>query len=373
MSDIYTFRPGSDGDVMLIVDAETDYDRNGAFEGEREGRTKIGELYPETTPNMLRALKGEYCFDDVPVADRWGTWISAFAPLHDEDGNVEGALGVDYDAKAYVAAILQMRAGALGMVAVLVAIMISATMLVQVTRAEMARRMAVEKERDQMRHELLLSSHKAGMAEIASGVLHNIGNAMNSVCVSASVIGEKLRMSKASALTRLAGMMHERQADLHTFLTEDSRGREIPDYLSKLASHMLAEQAEMVTEMEHLNKSLDGIIRAIESQQQSAKSAQVADIFEMAALLDNVIRANSATLEKHRVEIVRRYGRCKPVVGNPIKVQQIVTNLISNARQALMTIEGDRQIVLTLEQVGGDDGGCARVVVSDNGDRKSVV
>src|SRR5690606_1156218 len=154
-------------------------------------------IYEETTPNMLRALDGEECFDDFPVTDRWGTWISAFVPLRDEKGNVEAALGVDYDARSWILSILQVRAGALGMSAVLVAIMISATLLVQVTRAEMHRRMTAEKERDQMRHDLLLVSHKAGMAEIASGVLHNIGNALNSVSVSASVLSEKISAGRA--------------------------------------------------------------------------------------------------------------------------------------------------------------------------------
>jgi hypothetical protein len=58
IADIYTFRKRADGKIVLLVDSETDYDRNGSIEGEREQRTAIGEVYEEATPFLELAFEG---------------------------------------------------------------------------------------------------------------------------------------------------------------------------------------------------------------------------------------------------------------------------------------------------------------------------
>lgn len=107
MADVYTFRRLDDGTVVLLVDAETDYDRDGRYEGERESRTAIGEVYPEedVEDTLRAAFDGRAGFLSVPVTDRWGTWVSAFVPLHDAAGAVEGVVGVDFPAADWERAI----------------------------------------------------------------------------------------------------------------------------------------------------------------------------------------------------------------------------------------------------------------------------
>lgn len=101
ISDIYTFRL-IDGENILIADSETDYDRNGSIEGKEERRTPIGESFGEITEDEKRAAAGEVIFTSELLTDRWGTWISAYAPLYDAAGRVEGVLGVDLDASTWI-------------------------------------------------------------------------------------------------------------------------------------------------------------------------------------------------------------------------------------------------------------------------------
>jgi PAS domain S-box-containing protein len=108
LGDIYVFARKADGSVVLWVDSETDYDRNGAYEGEREGRTAIGEPYP-ANDKILGAFEGRNTFADTPYTDKWGTWVSAFSPIRDVSGRVIGVLGVDYDAAAWTRTILAGR------------------------------------------------------------------------------------------------------------------------------------------------------------------------------------------------------------------------------------------------------------------------
>ena len=120
IADIYTFGKRADGKIVVLVDSGTDYDRNGKFEGEREQRTAIGEVYEEVTPPLEAAFAGVGGFDSEIVTDRWGTWVSAFVPMRDATGRVDAVLGIDFPAAEWLRTIAGSRWSAIGYVAVLV-------------------------------------------------------------------------------------------------------------------------------------------------------------------------------------------------------------------------------------------------------------
>lgn len=111
VADIYTMRQMPDGKVVLNVDSETDYDHNGVYEGEREQRTPIGEVYdnPVLMPTLLAGFKGKAGFCERIYTDRWGTWVTAIEPIRDDKGNVDAILGVDFTAGQWVINMLVTR------------------------------------------------------------------------------------------------------------------------------------------------------------------------------------------------------------------------------------------------------------------------
>lgn len=144
VADVYTFRKREDGRVVLLVDSETDYDRNGVYEGERESRTAIGEVYDEVEENLERAFHGEVRFMETPVTDRWGTWVSVFIPLRDEQGQIEAVLGVDYHAQDWVNGIAWARFSTILCIAVLLIILGAVTTIVALLKADLAARKQAE-------------------------------------------------------------------------------------------------------------------------------------------------------------------------------------------------------------------------------------
>ncbi|MFV0442960.1 MAG: response regulator [Planctomycetaceae bacterium] len=138
--DIYTMRMDSDGTLRLIVDSETDYDRNGQIDGERESRTDIGEVYDEITESINVVLAGEPSFQDEPSTDRWGTWISAHCPLWTADKRIDGFLGVDFSAEDWVTAILWARASILGFAAVFLLTLLGSGGIVAILREDLQQR-----------------------------------------------------------------------------------------------------------------------------------------------------------------------------------------------------------------------------------------
>jgi PAS domain S-box-containing protein len=146
VSDIYTYRraPGGGGGVVLMVDAETDYDRDGKLTGEREARTHPGEPYPQAGDELRRAFDGEANFMATPVTDRWGTWVSMHVPMRDALGRVEAVLDVDYPAELWRAENLERRRVALVYLGLMVLVLGGSGVMVAVNRAELAARSAAE-------------------------------------------------------------------------------------------------------------------------------------------------------------------------------------------------------------------------------------
>ena len=75
---------------------------------------------------------------------------------------------------------------------------------------------------------LLEVSRAAGMAEVATGVLHNVGNVLNSVNVSCTLLIEKIAQSKVEGVSRMAELLAEQKDDLARFFAEDSQGNAGP-------------------------------------------------------------------------------------------------------------------------------------------------
>ena len=140
ITDIYTCRKHSPGKQRLIVDSETDYDRNGLYEGDREIRTPIGEIWEEKSDYLKRAHQGESTFNDIPYKDRWGTWVTAYVPMRDAEGHVEAVLGVDYPAEDWLHAIARARLLVIGFLSVVVTIGLASVSIISILRANLAER-----------------------------------------------------------------------------------------------------------------------------------------------------------------------------------------------------------------------------------------
>ncbi len=140
VADIYTFRRDDAGKIRLIVDSETDYDRNGRFEGDREQRTVIGEVYEEASPEFFAVLGGVAQFDSNVSIDRWGVWVSSLTPLYDASGRLDGAVGIDYPASSWITAIATGRCVTLIACLVFILIVILSGSAVALLNAEVQER-----------------------------------------------------------------------------------------------------------------------------------------------------------------------------------------------------------------------------------------
>jgi signal transduction histidine kinase len=232
----------------------------------------------------------------------------------------------------------------------------------QVIEAEVVERTA-ELEELQKRH--LEVARRAGMAEIATSVLHNVGNVLNSVNVSAAAIGERLRSFGVSDLNRAADLLESRRRDLKTFLTEDSRGLHVPQFVIELSRQMARDEEAIRTEIGCLTKSIEHIKDIVTVQQSYAGVAGFVEEVSIAELIDDAIRINSASLGRHHIEIVCELEELPRALLAKQKFLQVVVNLLSNAKYAVMESRNpERRIVVRLAKSGDDR---VRLEIGDTG------
>lgn len=213
--------------------------------------------------------------------------------------------------------------------------------------------------------QLVETARRVGMAEIATNVLHNVGNILNSINVSASLIGEKLQESRVGNLRRIAELLQRHQTDAVEFLSEDPKGSQIPVYLERMAEMLVAERAEITNELEALRRNLEHMKTIIILQQSYAGVAGVEEEMDLVELMEDALRINQAAIERERIRVTREYADMPPIRIDRHRTLQILVNLISNARYAVGDVhDGDRLLTLRIQSAGEER---VRLEVSDNG------
>ncbi|HXN35825.1 MAG TPA: ATP-binding protein [Opitutaceae bacterium] len=212
--------------------------------------------------------------------------------------------------------------------------------------------------------QLVDASRQAGMAEVAIDVLHNVGNVLNSVNVSAILVSDRVRQSKAINVAKLAEMLDEHKDGLSDFLTKDERGRMIPGYLGALAASLTAEHAAILGELSDLGKNIEHIKDIVATQQLNARASGATEAVSVVEMIEEALRISKDTLARHRVDIIRDF-RVRPVImTDKHKIVQILINLVINAKSACVDSgRTDRQV--TVRTTG--EGLGLRIVVIDNG------
>lgn len=214
--------------------------------------------------------------------------------------------------------------------------------------------------------ELLDSARQAGMAEIATNVLHNVGNVLNSVNISAELVTRKLRSSKALGLGKAMQLINEHKADLGTFLTEDEKGKLLPGYLNQLVDAIAVEQQGMTDELAQLSKSVDHIKDIVSTQQSYAGANSMMEPLVVGELLEDALRMNSGALTRHHVTVIKEYGNLPRIMGDKHRLLLILINLISNAKYAMAGVSNHaRNMTLSAQVVNGET---LQISVKDEGE-----
>jgi signal transduction histidine kinase len=217
----------------------------------------------------------------------------------------------------------------------------------------------------QAQQSLMLASRQAGMAEVATGILHNVGNVLNSVNVSATLLRDQVRKSETHSLLKVAELLKQRNGDLEAFLTSDPKGKLIPEFIIQIAGQLQNEQKKNSHELERLAKNVAHIKDIVAMQQSYARVAGVVEKVAPASLVEDALQINSEELTRHGITVIRQFEAVPLLMVDKQKVLQILINLVLNAIYALdECTRNEKRLILTIAKT---DPECVMVRVEDNG------
>ncbi len=208
-----------------------------------------------------------------------------------------------------------------------------------------------------------MASRQAGMAEIATGILHNVGNVLNSVNVCSEVALQQANDLPGSQLRQLVDLL-DSQTDLPEFFRSDPRGPRVLEYLRHVAAKLSDQQGQIAGELTQLDQHL-GHVGAIVRRQQTYAKAGAAERCALPQLMEDALLLARSSCERSNVEVITRFAELPAVLLDRHRVLQILVNLISNALRALDDGQGPNKRLVAYIQPGL--AGQVRLAIEDNG------
>jgi NO-binding membrane sensor protein with MHYT domain len=204
-----------------------------------------------------------------------------------------------------------------------------------------------DERRLQLQLQVQEASRHAGMAEVATGVLHSVGNVLNSLGVSAAMLQSRLKGSRVGNIERAARLISDQGPRLGEFFASDPRGKELPGYLRQLGEHLVTENRELCDEAQAVVTHVEHIGKIVAAQQTYARHGGSIEEIEVAELIEHALVVHFTTTTEVTVRRENR-GVGKAMVDRH-KLLQILGNLLSNSRHALRDrTQGPRELTVRL-------------------------
>lgn len=189
----------------------------------------------------------------------------------------------------------------------------------------------IELEKNMKQRELL--SRQAGMHEIASEMLHNLGNILNSVNVSVShletLFDEQNSVDKIQKIVQKIHHDGENQEIDFIFL--------IAKYLTILTEKSLNSREQFDQEIETLKENLMSLNMIIQQQKKHIGSVNLDEQFDLNEAIKEVIKLNENTLVKHKVKVNTELGQIPKICLDRYQISQVLNHLVINGALSYVT------------------------------------
>lgn len=216
----------------------------------------------------------------------------------------------------------------------------------------------------QTRDELVEKAHKAGMADLATSILHDVGNILNSVNVSTATISQIINHSRLEKLHKANAMLRAQLDDIETFVREDPKAKTLLTYLTRIDQHLADERQMLKSQIERLSDNVQVIMDVVAAQHTFLGTDRVEVELQLHEVAEKTLQMAGHSLLHDNIVVEKKLHETSPVYALRSKLTHVLVNLLKNAVQSIEEQNPDRK-KLTVET--GQDDRFVYLSVTDNG------
>jgi signal transduction histidine kinase len=221
-----------------------------------------------------------------------------------------------------------------------------------------------EKEMHLLNQQLIASARRAGMAEVATSVLHNIGNILNSIIISITFLKKYMHELDIENILTALEMIKNHENNLATFFTEDPKGKLLPQYFCAVKPVIEKDISSINDEINHLNDSILHIKDIVKMQNVLSGVSKLVEKLSLPDIIDEAINITGSSFKKYGIHLEKNYDDISHIFTDKNKIMQIIVNLIQNAKDALIVTDiQDKKIIISIHENKEH----INITVSDNG------
>lgn len=180
-------------------------------------------------------------------------------------------------------------------------------------------------------------------------LLHNVGNILNSVNTSASVIEETMQKSKLEGLLKANSLLKENINQIEDFIVNNPKGKQLLSYYLKLEEPLKEEQKKVLSQSRRLNKKIDLISEVIAAQQSYAGASMEADQMSLEEMIDDALTLQSGAIERHELTIRKEMEPIDPITAHRTQLIHILVNIFKNAKEAMAENGPEKEKIISIK------------------------
>jgi ligand-binding sensor domain-containing protein len=215
----------------------------------------------------------------------------------------------------------------------------------------------------QVQNSLVHAARDVGKSEVSVDILHNVGNALNSLNVGSHLIQEQVEELLPPLFQRISRRLDEHKGGLAAFVQSEEGSRYL-EGMAGLVGYVESRQKALRQEVEDLQESIQHLNEIVLAQQEQVRGTRLRENVDLGSLIETALKICRPLQVKSGIEVACAIAPLAPLASESSKLLQVLVNLLKNASESLAEAKPPSPtITIVLSEREGE----VRLAVMDNG------